>query len=208
LRAVRNIGGLTLPATPEGDVVNYVLDGQQRMTSISAAIKGAVIERDGAKNKFSDLFVDLDASGESNVVVTEAAEQPDRYIRFRDLFEGDLTKLSKYRAKFDVIQQYRDQLTSYNFATIVISNVGMDVVTEIFTRINTNGQALTIFEIMVAKTFSEKLSFDLSGAWETLQERLQSVGRQPSKGLGTRLLPLCLRVLRVTEGDRTRSRSY
>ena len=34
LRSVRNIGNLSLPMTPKGDFVQYVLDGQQRMTSI------------------------------------------------------------------------------------------------------------------------------------------------------------------------------
>jgi uncharacterized protein with ParB-like and HNH nuclease domain len=33
LRAVRNIGGAKLPDTPDGEFVNHVLDGQQRLTS-------------------------------------------------------------------------------------------------------------------------------------------------------------------------------
>lgn len=34
LRSVKNIGGLTLPDSPANDFVNYVLDGQQRITMI------------------------------------------------------------------------------------------------------------------------------------------------------------------------------
>ena len=34
LRSVRNIGGLDIPETPAGDSVYYVLDGQQRITSL------------------------------------------------------------------------------------------------------------------------------------------------------------------------------
>ena len=34
LRTVRNIGGIEFPETPKGDFVEYVLDGQQRITSI------------------------------------------------------------------------------------------------------------------------------------------------------------------------------
>ena len=34
LRSVRNIGGLALPDSPTNDFVNYVLDGQQRITSM------------------------------------------------------------------------------------------------------------------------------------------------------------------------------
>ena len=34
LRSVRNIGNFQFPDTPDGNTVQYVLDGQQRMTSL------------------------------------------------------------------------------------------------------------------------------------------------------------------------------
>src|SRR5262245_11087190 len=40
LRTIRNIGGIDLPKTPKGDYIQYVLDGQQRLTSLFAAVKG------------------------------------------------------------------------------------------------------------------------------------------------------------------------
>ena len=33
LRSIRNLGGVDLPPTPKGDSVQYVLDGQQCLTS-------------------------------------------------------------------------------------------------------------------------------------------------------------------------------
>jgi uncharacterized protein with ParB-like and HNH nuclease domain len=33
LRSVRNLGGVSLPETPLGDFIQYVLDGQQRLTT-------------------------------------------------------------------------------------------------------------------------------------------------------------------------------
>src|SRR4051812_17691687 len=47
LRSVRNLGGIILPETPKGDFVLYILDGQQRMTSLFTVFKGLTIERDG-----------------------------------------------------------------------------------------------------------------------------------------------------------------
>lgn len=38
LRSVRNIGEMNFPDTPSGDMVQYVLDGQQRMTSLYVAL--------------------------------------------------------------------------------------------------------------------------------------------------------------------------
>src|SRR3972149_4570269 len=36
MRAVRNIGNIELPEIPKGDSAHYVLDGQQRITSLYA----------------------------------------------------------------------------------------------------------------------------------------------------------------------------
>ncbi len=49
LNDIKNIGNLQLPDTPEGDKVQYVLDGQQRITSLFAAYHGAKIQKTGEK---------------------------------------------------------------------------------------------------------------------------------------------------------------
>src|SRR5690606_1656730 len=72
LREVRNIGGITLPPAPDGDVVNYVLDGQQRLTSLMASLWGVTVDRDvGAPTNFLELWVDLSAESSSPWVVGE-----------------------------------------------------------------------------------------------------------------------------------------
>ena len=40
LRAIRSLGGVSLPDTPKGDAVKYVLDGQQRLTSLFVSLEG------------------------------------------------------------------------------------------------------------------------------------------------------------------------
>ncbi|APX25295.1 MAG: DUF262 domain-containing protein [Rhodobacteraceae bacterium] len=46
---VKDVGNIPLPATPDDRQVEYVLDGQQRMTSLFAAYRGAKIPRAGSK---------------------------------------------------------------------------------------------------------------------------------------------------------------
>ena len=46
LRSVRNIGGVELPESLSGDYIHFVLDGQQRLTSLFASLKGLKIKRD------------------------------------------------------------------------------------------------------------------------------------------------------------------
>jgi uncharacterized protein with ParB-like and HNH nuclease domain len=71
LRSVRDIGGAKLPTTPEGDATEYILDGQQRLTSLFASIKGLKIERDGVHHDFNEIFVDLAASEDEEIVKIE-----------------------------------------------------------------------------------------------------------------------------------------
>jgi hypothetical protein len=66
-------------------------------------------------------------------------------------------------------------LKGYQFPIIEVRDVAIDVATEIFTRINVGGKPLTLFEIMVAKTYDEAKGFDLSQEFDNLVERLQQI---------------------------------
>jgi hypothetical protein len=81
----------------------------------------------------------------------------------------------KYDAAYHaMIQQHQKVLTSYLFSIIVVNDAPIDVATEIFTRINEGGKALTPFEIMVAKTYVDG-KFDLAERSTKLQEELREV---------------------------------
>lgn len=56
----------------------------------------------------------------------------------------------EYHSKID---EYRKRIESYLFSVISLKEATLDVATEVFTRINVGGKPLTLFEIMVAKTF-------------------------------------------------------
>ena len=59
LRHMRNIGNIELKEPRSGDPVQYVLDGQQRITSLYAVRKGIRITRDGKKIDYKDIAIDL-----------------------------------------------------------------------------------------------------------------------------------------------------
>ena len=58
---VKNIGNVVLPDPPTGEPVSYVLDGQQRITSLYAVGKGAIITKEGEEINYGDLCILLDA---------------------------------------------------------------------------------------------------------------------------------------------------
>jgi hypothetical protein len=55
-----------------------------------------------------------------------------------------------------------------NFYTRLDKPPPIEVATEIFTRINTKGTELTLFEIMVAKTYDQEREFDLAREYDRL----------------------------------------
>jgi hypothetical protein len=73
------------------------------------------------------------------------------------------------------LDECKKQIQSYNYSTIQVRKAPLDIATEIFTRINVGGKPLTLFEIMVAKTFDSKQNFDLSEKFSELIENLKPI---------------------------------
>ena len=60
LRSLRNIGNINLPEPQEGDYIYYVLDGQQRLTSLFAIKKGAIVAKENQKSiDYKDIYLNL-----------------------------------------------------------------------------------------------------------------------------------------------------
>ena len=176
LRSIRNIGGIDLPEPVPGDFVYFVLDGQQRLTSLFASLKGISIQREnGNKDDYSQMYVDLDAEEDEQIVILDTENKSGKsYIKLMDLLYGGLTLLASYPVEYhSKIDEYRKRIESYLFSVISLNEATLDVATEVFTRINVGGKPLTLFEIMVAKTFDAERDFDLSEKFQELIERLR-----------------------------------
>jgi hypothetical protein len=80
----------------------------------------------------------------------------DRMIDIQAQFsDEDFKKIHAYSRAFD----------TYDFSTVLLRKEDIDSAIEVFTRINTGGQTLTLFEIMSAKTYDEKQKFDMQAKW-------------------------------------------
>ncbi len=177
LKAVKNIGGAELPDPPSGDFVQHVLDGQQRLTSLYASFRGLKVQRNERVDDFSQIYVDLRAEGEEQAaVVGTDGKSPDSIVSVVDLLNEDFTFLAAYpKEHHQVLSDYKKRLETYSFSTILVNEVPLDVATEIFTRINVTGKPLTVFEIMVAKTFDAAKNFDLAERHDQLHAELTDV---------------------------------
>jgi hypothetical protein len=181
LNDIKNIGNLELPAIPDDIKVQYVLDGQQRITSLYAAFLGAKIQKEGEKKitNYADIFVDLDGDVENNdeqIVISEKPEEG-TFITLHEIlnFNDNLLEIKeKYTdEQFKRIHQYSQTFSTYDFSTIVLRKEDIDSAIEVFTRINTGGQTLTLFEIMSAKTYDEEQDFDMEDRFQKLLKELE-----------------------------------
>ena len=171
LRHIKNIGNAKLPEKKSGESVSYVLDGQQRITSLFAVKKGLIITKEGKEVDYKDISIDLsfDPSDEEQVIITDPSEDI-RSVSVFKLLNGSLTDFLDQYDSDDIkkIETYQKRLTTYDFSTILINEYPIDIACEIFTRINTGGMELTLFEIMVAKTFDQQKDFDLAVEYDLL----------------------------------------
>lgn len=181
LNDIKNIGNLELPAIPDDIKVQYVLDGQQRITSLYAAYLGAKIQKEGEKKitNYADIYVDLDGDVENNddqIVISEKPEEG-AFITLHEVlnFNDNLLEIKeKYTdEQFKRIHQYSQTFSTYDFSTIVLRKEDIDSAIEVFTRINTGGQTLTLFEIMSAKTYDEEQNFDMEDKFQKLLKELE-----------------------------------
>lgn len=171
LRSVKDIGNHTLPETPKGDYAQYILDGQQRITSLYAIRKGIRISKDGKEINYRDIYVNLDYDPlHDEQIVTSQKEEEKIYVSVHDLLTSDaldfIDEIGKEKAR--QFQEYKTNLTTYDFATITIKDYPIDIACDVFSRINTGGKPLTLFEIMVAMTYDEAKGFDLALKYDEL----------------------------------------
>lgn len=190
LRSFRNLGGHDLPATPKGDYAHFILDGQQRITSLYAVRRGLRITREGKEVDYCDIYIDLElepGTDEQVVVasiptkVVDGEEVPKRSISVHDaLTRSNIDLEDDYtRPEREIIFGYQMQLAGYDFSTVVIRDYPIEVACEVFARINTGGKELSVFEIMVAKTYDEKLGFDLAEQFDYLRDGYDDDNDEP-----------------------------
>lgn len=150
-------------------------------------MKGIIL--DG--NNYKEIYVNLekakkwiDSNEYDGEIITVERPQNDMFVTFYDLVNERTSKLVRRfnssvdrDAIEDLIDDLIDMIRGYEFSTIEIENQPLGRVTEIFTRINTAGKTLTLFEIMNAKVYQERegrVIFDLEEKFDKLISDLEN----------------------------------
>lgn len=169
LQYIKDIGGFELKRQKKSGMTSYILDGQQRITSLYACLNGLGIKN----NDYSQIYVNLQAKDDEQIVFVDIEELNKKHIiSFTEIFNMDIVNVNKKFKGKDIvrIQELNNRLINYELSTIDVENAPIDIATDIFTRINVSGKPLSVFEIMCAKIYDEKNNFDLAEKVKTLLE--------------------------------------
>lgn len=149
----RDVAELNLPKPSKYDKVIFILDGQQRITSLYVTIKGLTLYGKNYKN----ICFDLD----ENRFVDRNSDQQ-RYVSVSDLLSNDSFELYEHLSSTDRKKSFqicRKRFWDYPFSAIEVREKELDEVCEIFERINQGGKRLNLFDLVSASTWSA--DFDL-----------------------------------------------
>jgi len=182
VRLFRDIKSLSLPSPAPDQELFFILDGQQRLTSIWATFKGHVIDGDD----YARICLDLDSAiayeeGNSEsrrgIKVFKDAD-PDNvtFISLRDILSDNVSNYDAIRDPLPVhkkqtLSRTRDHFRNYPFSVVKVFDLELEDAVEVFQRINQSGRRLTRFELVAANCWSE--SFDLARSVKEFNERVQ-----------------------------------
>ncbi|MBU0508459.1 DUF262 domain-containing protein [bacterium] len=188
LKSTRNVAGLKLPDREPEYPVNYVLDGQQRLSSIYGVFSTdrEFAEYLGAYAVDARVFdIGFDLVNLEFLPLSNAAD-PQRMIPLKSLFNPSeflviLGRLSLEEQK--LATELHTHFNNYEFPTVTVTHRDKREVGTIFERINSTGTKLTTLDLMVAWTWSEDfhLQEQINQLLDTLDEK--RFGDLPEKTL-------------------------
>lgn len=181
LKSEKQLGPFVLPERDPDYPIDYVLDGQQRLTSVFGVFQSDLTPAVGEDTAWTRIFYDFDAEADLQesqfVSLDEDAVDPDRHFPVGSFFDvtgyRQATKdLRDARLKeIDTVQSY------FKEARIPVQLIETDErakVAIVFERVNRLGMELDIFQLLAAWTWSEE--FDLRDRFADLAADLEPFG--------------------------------
>lgn len=170
LKHERNVGGFALPDTAEDFPVNYVLDGQQRLTTLFGVFNSDATTTD------PELAARFDVSfvPETEQFVHSSVADPGKSINLRSIL--DTTRLLPEMGRFGTPEQktiatLTERFKDYEFPVVTIRDRSNQEVCRVFQRINSSGTSLSTLELLSAWTWSD--DFNLINEINALLDKLE-----------------------------------
>jgi hypothetical protein len=180
LMTERALGTFTLPPPQADYPIDYVLDGQQRLTSIFTVFQTEL--QPAPNSDWADIYFDLQATGNPQDSFFEAIPEGTEFDSSRFFPMNVLFDSVKYRAATEhleseqiaVIDKLQEKFKEVSIPVQLLKSEHRSIVAIVFERINHLGVALDTLQLLSAWTWSEE--FDLLDKFKELREELADFG--------------------------------
>ncbi len=172
-----------IPDVKDDDDVFFILDGQQRITSLYVALKGLTVR----EVDYSRICFDCQSEQFTN-------RTPDgkRYISVSEIWGSNAMRLVRQLPEEygDTFMRCWERLQTYPVSLVTVSDKDLEAVCQIFQRINQAGKRLDRFDLISAMTYDPE--FDLRERFQKdIAEKLESQAFGPiSPTIVTQLIAL------------------
>ena len=181
LATEKNIGGFPLPNPEELYPVDYVLDGQQRLTTLFATFQVDIASPGEDPESWLPIYYDFESDSdhqESRFVALQQTEiNPDRHFPLNCFFDpvGFHEKAGTLTAdRVTEIVKVQQKFTSAQIPIQTFESEDRESVAIVFERINHLGVPLDVFQLLTAWTWSE--DFDLQEQFLSIGVEFESFG--------------------------------
>lgn len=203
LPSTRNIAGFKLPKKSDSHPFYYVLDGQQRLSSLYGVFTDDRTQELGIDADYhvdtSVFDIAFDFKNKSFIPYSEKVEG-EHYFNLKSLFDtsnfldeiAPLTEENRVLAK-DLLRR----LSNYEVPGIITRKRDLKEVGVIFERVNNTGKKLDLFDLMVAVTWSQ--NFHLNEEFKKIHTSLKE---KHFEGIKNKILLQCISVI-INKSSRT-----
>jgi hypothetical protein len=181
LQSDRDLGPYVLPDPKEQYPIDYVLDGQQRLTSIFAVFQTELKQAQNPKTVWVDVYFDMLAkedAQDSQFIALESDEvDEERHFPLKVLFDvtaygARVRTLSEERAK--IIDTLQNRFKEAQIPVETIETNDHSKIAIVFERVNRGGVPLDTYQLLAAWTWSG--DFDLRSKFDDLSAELDDGG--------------------------------
>jgi len=178
LNTEKKLGSFELPNPKRDYPVNYVLDGQQRLTSLFSVFQTDLVPTDSS---WVDVYFDLNAQSipqdTSFFALDESEVDPSRHFPIKTFF--DTVAYRKATSGLDdekaaLIDSVQAKFKEYRIQNQTFGTQDRNEVAIVFERINRAGTELDLFELLAAWSWSD--DFDLIDRFRDLQAKISEHG--------------------------------
>lgn len=179
LAVERKLGQFELPQPKEDYPIDYVLDGQQRLTSIFSVFQTELepTSRDGWLGIYFDFEADEDVQESKFLAIPDSDVDPERHFPLSVLFDSVRYREAASTFSNDKIKRLdrmQERFKEVSIPAQILKTDDRAIVAIVFERVNRLGMELDTLQLLAAWTWND--DFDLLESFRELKEDLEEFG--------------------------------